>query len=110
MHCQCLWNSTALKALGLCLAGTVAAAQGAGGPGQPWRGAGPQPCFGADGGVLQCAAQPRTIVVRAGRLFDTNTGRGLHRVDSLLFPDMFRDQEQRDQPGVSSESDWGWSS
>jgi imidazolonepropionase-like amidohydrolase len=77
MRCQCLWNSTALKALGLCLAGTVAAAQGAGGPGQPWRGAGPQPCFGADGGVLQCAAQARTIVVRAGRLFDTNTGRML---------------------------------
>jgi imidazolonepropionase-like amidohydrolase len=47
----------------------------AGGPGQPWRGAGPQPCFGADGGATQCAAPPAKLVVRAGRLFDSNKGR-----------------------------------
>jgi imidazolonepropionase-like amidohydrolase len=52
-------------------------AQGVGGPGQPWRGAGPQPCFGADNGVLKCAADFRTVAIRAGRLFDSNTGRVL---------------------------------
>src|SRR5258708_546023 len=50
---------TALMTAALGLFGTVLLssalhAQGAGGPGTPWRGAGPQPCYGADGGVLQC--------------------------------------------------------
>jgi hypothetical protein len=52
----------------------VAHAQ-AGGPGTPWRGAGPQPCFGIDGGAIQCAAAPGAVAIRAGRLFDSNTGR-----------------------------------
>src|ERR1043165_558233 len=47
----------------------------AGGPGTPWRGAGPQPCFGIDGGAIQCAAAPGAVAVRAGRLVDSNTGR-----------------------------------
>src|SRR4051812_47303043 len=47
----------------------------AGGPGTPWRGAGPQPCFGVDGGAIQCAPQLRAVAIRAGRLFDSNTGR-----------------------------------
>jgi imidazolonepropionase-like amidohydrolase len=47
----------------------------AGGPGAPWRGAGPQPCYGSDGGVQQCAPAPRLIAVRAGRLFDSKAGR-----------------------------------
>jgi imidazolonepropionase-like amidohydrolase len=46
-----------------------------GGPGQPWRGAGAQPCFGADGGATQCAAPPVKLAVRAGRLFDSRSGR-----------------------------------
>jgi imidazolonepropionase-like amidohydrolase len=57
----------------LCMA-TTALAQGVGGPGQPWRGAGRQPCFGPEGGVMQCAPSPRIIAVRAGRLFDSKTG------------------------------------
>ncbi len=56
---------------------TAANAQGVGGPGQPWRGAGPQPCFGADAGVLKCAAAERSYAIRAGKLFDSNTGRVL---------------------------------
>jgi len=52
----------------------AALAQGAGGPGQPWRGAGPQPCFGFDNGVLKCPAPASIIAIRAGRLFDSNTG------------------------------------
>ncbi|HUO66641.1 MAG TPA: amidohydrolase family protein [Gammaproteobacteria bacterium] len=47
----------------------------AGGPGQPWRGAGAQPCFGADGGATQCAPPGAKLAVRAGKLFDSNSGR-----------------------------------
>jgi imidazolonepropionase-like amidohydrolase len=47
------------------------------GPGLPWRGAGPQPCFGIDGGTLKCPEAARTIAVRAGRLFDSNAGKML---------------------------------
>ena len=52
----------------------AADAQGVGGPGQPWRGAGPQPCFGADSGVLQCPEAQRQYAIRAARLFDSNSG------------------------------------
>jgi len=54
---------------------TFGALAQAGGPGQPWRGAGSQPCFGTDGGATQCAAQPGKLAVRAGRLFDSNAGK-----------------------------------
>jgi imidazolonepropionase-like amidohydrolase len=47
------------------------------GPGEPWRGAGPQPCFGIDGGTLRCPEAARTIAVRAGRLFDSVKGQML---------------------------------
>lgn len=40
----------------------------------PWRGAGPTPCVGSDGGVVQCPAPPRVVAIRAGRLFDSKTG------------------------------------
>ncbi|HLG54106.1 MAG TPA: amidohydrolase family protein [Vicinamibacterales bacterium] len=43
----------------------------------PWRFAGTQPCVGPEGGVLQCPPAPRTIAVRAGRLFDSATGQML---------------------------------
>src|SRR3974390_3292586 len=63
--------------LGLCgtlaLAGT-AYAQGAGGPGTPWRGAGPQPCYGDDAGVYQCPPPPAAVAVGAARVLDTKTG------------------------------------
>src|SRR5262249_51200766 len=69
-------SMVATLALGsLCVVvATVAHAQ-AGGPGTPWRGAGPQPCFGIDDFATQCAAPARTIVIRAGRVFDSNSGR-----------------------------------
>jgi imidazolonepropionase-like amidohydrolase len=53
---------------------TTLHAQGAGGPGAPWRGAGPQPCYGADGDVFQCPPPPQQLAVRANRLLDTKTG------------------------------------
>ena len=72
-------SKSALQAMALGLLGTLAlattlCAQGAGGPGMPWRGAGPQPCYGPDGGVFQCPAAPQVLAVRASRLLDTKTG------------------------------------
>src|ERR1700722_19751458 len=46
-------------------------------PPAPWRGAGPTPCVGSDGGVFQCPPAPRVIAVRAGRMFNSKTGQML---------------------------------
>ena len=43
-------------------------------PPAPWRGAGPTPCVGSDGGVIKCPAAGSLTVVRAGRLFDSTSG------------------------------------
>ncbi len=43
----------------------------------PWRGAGPTPCVGSDGGIFQCPPAARVIAIRAGRLFDSKTGQML---------------------------------
>ena len=43
-------------------------------PPAPWRGAGPVPCVGADGGVFKCPPPARVMAVRAGHLFDSKTG------------------------------------
>jgi imidazolonepropionase-like amidohydrolase len=48
-------------------------------PPAPWRGAGTPPCVGSDGGVYQCPPAPGLIAVRAGSLFDSNTGTMLTR-------------------------------
>lgn len=56
-------------------------------PTAPWRGAGPIPCLGSDGGVYQCPPAPRVIAVRAGRLFDTRTGHMLPKQVVLLSGD-----------------------
>src|SRR5258708_17388552 len=48
-------------------------------PPAPWRGAGKPPCVGSDGGVYQCPPAPRLVAVRAGSLFDSNSGRMLSR-------------------------------
>src|SRR5262245_55768139 len=53
-------------------------------PPAPWRGAGPTPCVGSDGGIFQCGPAARTIVVRAGRLFDSKTGQMLTRQVVIL--------------------------
>jgi imidazolonepropionase-like amidohydrolase len=56
-------------------------------PQAPWRGAGPSPCVGSDGGVYKCASPPRSIAVRAGRLFDSTTGRMLTNQTILIDGD-----------------------
>jgi imidazolonepropionase-like amidohydrolase len=59
-------------ALGFAVAAIALNAQA---PQTPWRGAGSQPCVGADGGVYQCPPAPGVVAVRAGRLFDSKAGR-----------------------------------
>jgi len=63
-----------LALIGLTAAGLWAQVQA---PPAPWRGAGVTPCTGSDGGVYQCPPAPRTVAVRAGRLFDSNSGQML---------------------------------
>jgi len=60
-------------------------------PPAPWRGAGPTPCVGSDGGVFKCPAAPRTIAVRAGRLFDSKSGQMLTRRVVLITGDRITD-------------------
>jgi imidazolonepropionase-like amidohydrolase len=43
-------------------------------PAAKWRGAGPPPCVGSDGGIYKCPPAPQVVAVRAGRLFDSKTG------------------------------------
>lgn len=56
-------------------------------PPAPWRGAGPTPCVGSDGGVFQCPPAPRTFAVRAGRLFESKTGQTLTKQVVLVSGD-----------------------
>jgi len=71
-------HTSALTAFGTLFLATSVCAQLAVPP-SPWRGAGPTPCVGSDGGVQQCAPAARTIAIRAGRLFDSKTGRMLSK-------------------------------
>src|SRR5579863_2229538 len=57
----------------------------------PWRGAGPTPCAGSDGGFFTCPPAPSIIAVRAGRLFDSKTGQMLTRQVILLNGDRITD-------------------
>ena len=74
MRCK-LFALASSSILAAAFLSTVADAQGVGGPGQLWRGAGAQPCFGAiDNGANKCPAAAETIAIRAGHLFDSKTG------------------------------------
>src|SRR5580692_7807619 len=74
MRSKSALQTAALGLFGALVLATTLYAQGAGGPGVPWRGAGPQPCYGPDGGVFQCPPAPPVLAVRASRLLDTKTG------------------------------------
>jgi imidazolonepropionase-like amidohydrolase len=43
-------------------------------PPAPWRGAGPTPCVGSDGGIFQCPPAARVVAILAGRLFASKSG------------------------------------
>ena len=57
------------------------------GPSTPWRGAGPTPCTGSDGGFHQCPPALGVTAVRAGRLFDSKTGQMLTKQVVILSGD-----------------------
>ena len=77
-------KSLLAAAFGILLSTTTLCAQGQR-PAAPWRGAGPTPCVGSDGGVELCAPPPRAIAVRAGRMFDSKSGQMLANQVVLLF-------------------------
>src|ERR1700681_488340 len=70
------YRSLAVGACGILLSAAALCAQ-VQAPAAPWRGAGPTPCRGSDGGVEQCPPAPRVVAVRAGRMFDSKTGQML---------------------------------
>src|SRR6266853_1649676 len=65
-----------LAAIGILLSTAAVFAQGQR-PSKPWRGAGPTPCVGSDGGVELCPPAAREFAVRAGHMFDSKTGQML---------------------------------
>src|SRR5580693_2473070 len=72
MRCKSLLGAVC----GILLSTTVLSAQGRA-PAAPWRGAGPTPCVGSDGGVELCPPAPRDVALRAGHMFDSKTGQML---------------------------------
>ncbi|HTA44262.1 MAG TPA: amidohydrolase family protein [Bryobacteraceae bacterium] len=60
-------------------------------PPAPWRGAGPTPCVGSDGGIYQCPPAGRTFAVRAGHLFDSRAGQMLAKQVVLISGDRITD-------------------
>src|SRR5438034_5468371 len=84
-------NKAVLAAFGILLVAATLSAQAVQPPPAPWRGAGPTPCVGTDGGVFKCPPAPRVIAVRAGRLFDSKTGQMLTRRVVLLMGDRITD-------------------
>jgi len=79
-----------LVVLGVVVTGALLVAQ-VQPPPAPWRGAGPTPCVGADGGIFQCPPAPGTIAIRAGRLFDSKTERMLTRQVVVIQGDKILD-------------------
>src|SRR5438128_4379044 len=73
-----------LAAFGILLMAATLSAQAVQPPPAPWRGAGPTPCVGSDGGVIKCAPSAQVIAVRAGRLFDSKSGQMLTKQVVLL--------------------------
>jgi len=60
-------------------------------PPAPWRGAGPVPCVGSDGGVMQCPPAARVTAIRAGHLFDSKTGQMLTKQVVVLSGERITD-------------------
>ena len=52
-----------------------------------WRGAGPTPCVGSDGGVFQCPPALGTVAIRAGHLFNSVTGQMLSQQIVIISGD-----------------------
>jgi imidazolonepropionase-like amidohydrolase len=65
-----------LAALGILLGAVTLGAQ-LQPPPAPWRGAGPTPCVGPEGGFFKCPPPPRTFAIRAARMFESKSGQVL---------------------------------
>jgi len=92
-----------LAASGFFLCATSLCAQGQA-PSAPWRGAGPTPCVGSDGGVEQCPAAPRLIAIRAGHLFDSKNGQMLTSQVVLLLGERVTEVGPESQVKIPAEA------
>lgn len=79
--------SVITMAVGLLAAVIGAGAQGLQPSRTPWRGAGPTPCVGTDGGFYKCPPAAHVVAIRAGRLVDAAAGRMLTKQVVLLLGD-----------------------
>ena len=77
MRCKSALNMTALGMLGAVAFAATGYAQSGAERVPAWRGAGVQPCYGLDRGMISCAAGPSVVAVRAGHLFDSKAGKML---------------------------------
>src|SRR5580704_11963669 len=73
-------------------------------PPAPWRGAGPTPCVGSDGGIYKCAPAPQVVAVRAGRLFDSKTGQMLMKQVVLVSGDRISEVGPEGQVKIPAEA------
>jgi imidazolonepropionase-like amidohydrolase len=105
MRCRSALTAAFGMAFGLMTLAAALSAQGPAVPPAPWRGAGPTPCVGADGGIFQCPPAPRTVAVRAGRLFDSQTGQILTRQVVVLQGDRITEVGPESQVKIPAAAD-----
>jgi imidazolonepropionase-like amidohydrolase len=89
-------KSVLTTALAIALSATTMRAQ-VQSPPAPWRGAGPTPCVGSDGGIFQCPPAARVIAIRAGRLFDSKIGQILTKQVVIISGDRITEVGPQDQ-------------
>jgi imidazolonepropionase-like amidohydrolase len=80
-----------LAIVGSVLLASAAFAQGPAPPPAPWRGAGPAPCVGPEGGIFSCPPAPKTIAIKAGHLFDSKSGQMLANQVIVIHGDRITD-------------------
>lgn len=71
-------------------------------PPAAWRGAGAAPCWGKDGGISQCPPVAKTVAIRAGRLFDSKSGRMLTAQVVILHGERITEVGSQSQVRVPS--------
>src|SRR5262245_65970411 len=74
MRCTSALKAAALGMLGATALATALCAQEGGARNAPWRGAGTQPSYGAEGGTIKCVPATGAVAIRAGQLFDSKSG------------------------------------
>jgi len=84
-------GAAALGMAGAAALATALSAQEGGGRNAPWRGAGGPPCYEPAGGTIKCVPPTGVVAVRAGQLFDSNSGQMASRQVILLKDDRITD-------------------